>query len=278
MKFMVPICVFVLGAVLLQQPLARADYFDDFFNTPPTLPALRLNIDILYADTDLSVDNMPMVVRNVPIYPDDLSYVPPENQGPISRLKYSQSGDFDLAIMGAYQFSASDTSPLRFNIGLGVDLLFASTGDMAERNYTNAVGTDARGEGAALTYAELFQGNINSAENQDSLVNVAPIGKFEVAPFNEPFRTVWFGVSASYFTVGAQNGWDRWDSFEPLDTFDLATVIPVRLYTTCFIGESEHIGLTIGAQLNETLKTNLGEQAGLKVSPVAFFGGLSFRF
>jgi hypothetical protein len=241
-----------------------------------------LSIDLVYVKPAITVKHLPESFRNVPIHPDD-HYVPAENAGPVSREEYGLTDGANLSLMYVWDFKQHEHP--RYRLGLGLDWILFPTagygGTEAERNYTNNVGSDERGYGAALTFVRLREGGVIPSLGDgsfDPFLNITPRIKFEIAPFDDHF---WFGTSISYFAVQAQNGWDRFDSDEVRETKTLAHDFPIRLYATwCPEGSKDKgWGIIGGAQIQSLMfKTDFGRQAGVSVDPVTFFIGVTAQF
>jgi hypothetical protein len=186
-----------------------------------------------------------------------------------------------------WQFGRSETSPLRLNLGFGMDWMFLPSmagfgSDMAERNYMNAPGTDTRGYGAALTYVGVRQGGMIPSANStitDILLNWTPRARFEIAPFGGALHDIWIGSSVSYFTIDAQSGWDRYDSLEVRETQTMLRVIPVRLYGMLLsTDDNMRVGIMAGVEFHPCITTDFGDKAKAKVAPMSPFVALTWRF
>jgi len=200
----------------------------------------------------ITVDHMPYDIRNVPIHKDD-GYVSQSNAGPISRETYSDNWFCTLGIEMRDNISAN----YRFNIKLS--LFSFGNDDMAERNYTNAVGTDERGEGAALTYCELHEGGLIAALGYSSTMpfDIVP----EISLERKIAGNLLLGVSVSYFTVTGANGWDRWDAYEENQSYLFAHCFPIIPYLRL---DGESVTLSAGPSFSNIVLTDAGKAAGLK--------------
>ena len=244
-------------------------------------PAEGADIDLYYTHLGCRVDKMPLVIRDVPVHHSD-SWAK-SGQGPVEQLGYDCNPSVTLSSMYT-GVSRYDREKSCVNFGIGLDWLLAPQvgigGDEAERNYMNAPGTDERGAGAALTYVGVRQagvipplGNIYT----DILLNWTPRVKLEVAPLGESLNRFWLGASVSYYTIDAQNGWDRNDSLEAHKEYVLLREFPVRVYATLFFSDELKSGVTAGVQLQQGSVTGIGKQADTTIDGSAFFLGLSFR-
>ena len=52
--------------------------------------------ELRYSTPNIEVNNMPLVIRKVPIHPDD-NHVSSSNAGPIEKKKYDTKGTFSIA-------------------------------------------------------------------------------------------------------------------------------------------------------------------------------------
>jgi hypothetical protein len=81
-------------------------------------------------------------------------------------------------------------------------------------------------------------------------------------------------MSASYYRIDAQNGWDRYNQLEIYKTYTFAHVYPIRVDATLFFPKNG--GITVGAQFQPSSETDLGKQAGLSVEKFVPFIGFSY--
>lgn len=234
--------------------------------------------DLVYTYLGSTVENMPLEIRDVPVHEDDSGY-----EGPINKSEYTLNHSFAISIMYSRVYGTGESDPLRFNWGLGFDWLIGMGDNFEERNYMNSPGTDDRGYGAALTYVKVGQGGIVPPLGSifsDIFLNWSPRVKLEVAPFGGALKNLWFGSSVSYYRIYAQNGWDRYDSLEVRDSYDLAHVIPVRVYAKLLNMSSDGInqGIMAGAQFQPDFLTSVGDKSKLSIDPITFFMGFCFDF
>jgi len=213
-------------------------------------------LELRYSTPDIEVNDMPLEIRDVPIHPDD-AYVTPSNAGPIEKRKYDTKGTLIIAWRIKKQIADNG-----LKVGLGLQWILYPTPALYDnelRNYTNAVGTERRGIGAALTFVGLEKrGTIPDFSDEtwdDLLFNITPELFVEI-PFHS--KSWIYGASIGYFKLQAVNGWDRHDSLEEKDHFTLAHVIP-------FTVSIKHKFMRIGISYPYIVeKTNLGEEADIK--------------
>lgn len=234
--------------------------FEDFCKSDETW-CVGLELD--WVGANVRVREMPFQIRNVPIHPDD-DYASPEDQGPIDKLDYSMAGTLQVGATGYRRF-------FNDHLRLGASLLwvFPFTED-DRRNYTNAVGTDKRGKGAALTYATFrFHGMIPPLENRwaDTFLNIMP-KVFAEVPLIRRINLA-LGASASYFSVTAENGWDRYNKLEVHRQKTLGHFIPATAYLQ--FGPLR-AGASYPLKISET---SLGREARLQERITYYFG---FRY
>ena len=191
-----------------------------------------------------SVVSVPLEMRDVPIHPDD-DYVSLSNQGPILRQSY----DTRLFVLlgGQYSIKSSNGIITRFKLSIPI----YPEDDLAERNYTNDVGSDHRGYGAALTYCKLCKGGIFTAMGFDGLT---PILDFmpEISVEKMYGKKISTEVSAGYFAVSFINGWDRWDAYQCRDGYLLAHCMPVSTNLKFRVGQWQFSGGPILVNVIET--------------------------
>jgi hypothetical protein len=163
----------------------------------------NLFYSLAFESNKFNVSNVPLSIRNVPIHKDDRNI--PTSDGPINDT-LMHGNEWKLLMLGfstqvrfkAGNFKAEIGGKASYNYNL------ASTGEIAERNYTNYPGTAERGEGAALTYYTVY-----------------PAG-FEYGPYAK-ISWGWFAIE-DYFdfsAVRAKNGWDRYDALQTYSTYPL---------------------------------------------------------
>ncbi|OHA35042.1 MAG: hypothetical protein A2928_04045 [Candidatus Taylorbacteria bacterium RIFCSPLOWO2_01_FULL_45_15b] len=240
-------------------------------------------VGVGYHQIGARVDNMPFDIRNVPPHPDDGgrgSF----GDGPIERLKYDSNHGMNLSILYSREYGQGPDRPFRFNWGAGLEWMINFDTSIQLRNYRGAIGTEQRGYGTALTYVNIKQGGaIPPVGNNlgEIFLNWTPRLRLEIAPFGGKFRNVWLGTSASYYTIYAQNGWDRYDSLQTKDTFVFTHRFPIRTYMTIMSRDPTfdmRIGLTAGVQFQPGTITDKGREADFSSKFMVFFAGIVYRF
>jgi len=229
----------------------------------------------VYTYLGYRINDMPLSVRNVPVHPDDSGYQ--SNQGPIERRQF----DADHSVSIGLSYLLEWEGRLRYRVGFGLNWFLYPhelVYDNAERNYSSAVGTSQRGEGAALTFVGLEQRGVVPPFDAigDYFLNWTPEVRFEVAPREGRFRNFFVGASLSYFNVRAVNGWDRFDRLELRDSKVLSHHIPLRMYLGWNPGKGPFKWL-IGAQIQPAIKTSLGKEANIDAPPVTVFTALGLE-
>ena len=165
----------------------------------------------------ISLENIPLVVRDVPKHPDD-GYASDQDVKPIHDKEFVY---FDNYVTGNLRMGLGLIWPKGY-IAIGIEELMGinnHAGDSRlERNYTNYPGTGMRGEGAALTYYGIesegpagifFRYSGPILRNDSGVVNGAS-----------------FILDYNYYPskLKMSNGWDRWDRYEKWKDFDAGKV------------------------------------------------------
>lgn len=160
-------------------------------------------------DNICTVTDIPEYIRNVPIHPDD-TYVSPSNAGPIrdSTLECSNHHLYSSALGGLEKKFGSYS----LFFGLGIRLTLFDEVSIVKRNYTNAVGTETRGYGAALTYYALREGKnyyfINAHPELSLQINV------DLGSENSIFKRFFLEYNMLKIPLYIETGWDRYDKLE----------------------------------------------------------------
>ena len=228
-----------------------------------------LRVGIGYTNIGYKVDNMSIEIRDVPIHPDD-DYVPRENAGPIEETKYTASS------MWTFNLSYKKNFYERLRLGAGLKWIIYPTRKLYDnklRNYTNAVGTEKRGTGTALTFLGLEARGVIPAtdvEILDIFLNIIPELLAEYALDKD--KNFFIGTSLTYFKMQAVNGWDRFDDLEVDKRHTLTHVIPISLYL------SWKDILLIGGKYNVSFNTEQGKDSDANIEDINIFVSLSFGF
>jgi len=207
----------------------------------------------------ITIRNMPLEVRNVPVYPDDASRPGYTHGGPIEGVTNNSYGLIMFCFGKDYKINNSIFS---FSINW-----FATIPQERERNYTNNPGSSERGEGAALTYVTFKEFGVFPSthdEGADDLIALTPEIRYtHIIPLKQP---LFLDGSISYFHLQAHSGWDRFDYKEINHVYDLAYYVPVSL-SLCF-----HI-LNAGIYYPiRVYTTSMGKEANIKDGPTFTVG------
>lgn len=202
----------------------------------------------------LKIGNLPLDIRYVPIHPDD-GYASESSNGPILKNAFSICPIASSQIGKPIYMAKS---------GLKVCarwLLYPHFEFYKElRNYTDAPGTERRGDSAALTFVGLRVGGIIPP-----FINTAGVGILDLL-FNVTPEISWeppslakqnLALTLSYFQIQAVNGWDRYDKLEVNKRYVLAHCLPISI-------KYKPKGGGIGGALK--LYPIFGDKAGIKSS------------
>lgn len=230
--------------MLWQSPIVQAKQ-QKFWN--------QFGAKITVTTPDLKVNNMPLEVRDVPIHPDD-KYALRSNAGPIKQKQYSTNG----TLMFEMFWRNSLTEKVNFGLNINVMAYPNHTFyDNALRNYTNAVGTETRGYGAALTFVGI--------EKRSSKIDYLGLFVPELSlEFLSTSKRSLGGISVGYYQFDATNGWDRYDSLEVRKRYILAHIYPIGIYYK----KGSH---QTGIKLPVVNTTKLGDTADIEASPSVFY-------
>jgi len=233
-------------------------------------------IDVTYAYLNYKVNSMPLAIRNVPQNPHNTQF--PSNAGPVSQTVYTDRSQVNLGFDLLWTIR---TNNLIFKFGPGFDDIIDPTanvgGDIAERNYSNDVGSDHHRHGGLLTYVALEQRGIIPAYDQftDAALNFTPELRAEVSGRHE-LRHVSLGVSVSYFAMEAQSGWDHRYDYTTHHNYVLSYHVPVRMWVG--LSAANRFYVMLGAQYQAPVSvTALGRQAGIQVPSFTGFAELAIR-
>jgi hypothetical protein len=214
--------------------------------------------------------------RTVPIHPAD-TYANPKNNGPIKNILNSveiQNLQLRFGLELQYKQFLAD-----FGVGAGVCMVNYGKEDFgfAERNYTNAPGTDERGYGAALTYYDL---------NEDNSIGsvISPFIRLAYKIKSESKGYTDMNIFAEYspqlidFDTKLETGYDRWNRFQSLGEKNLKTSLTNHLIKlgVSFSPQSSDdypLGLTPEIYLGMGFPKFTGEEEpGIKFSNTYCFG------
>ena len=165
------------------------------------------------------VKNIPEYIRNVPVHPDD-DYAK-DNRGPIHD---------GISVYPMVEIPLKAGVSVETKSGVSVDVygkLSMPLGFIVnrnERNYTDDVGSDNRGEGAALTYYDVAYGPLF----------IPGIGADVYIPLGEVSKEKNIGaiVGAGYrkYDVNVNTGWDRFDKCEHRRQYNIGSIEETSFY------------------------------------------------
>lgn len=211
-------------------------------------------VKLTYARLDYRVTHMALDIRDIPIHPQD-DTIPREHAGVIKKTEYSSATWFSLDFMLMKQLDKID-------LGLGFSWIlypFYVFYDNELRNYTNAVGTEKRGDDEALTFVGIgTRGVIPHGDKLGAfnlLWNVTPQFTLEI-PIKS--RNAALGLSVSYHRLEAVNGWDRYNKLQVQHRYNMADIYPVSIYTKLY-------NFRLGMRYNCVQKTIRGQNSGVKI-------------
>ena len=158
-----------------------------------------------FSSRTLSLQNIPVDIRNVPIHSAD-TYVPATNAGPIEVSSLTAQKFAWIPITLGLNGGLA-TSKFEFEAGLFFSMRMTSQ-DFVERNYTNSVGTNYNGMGAALTYITLDNFNLMYGYNASIRYKIVPVGPEENVFLSLKYMKGWQEYSLT-------TGWDRYGEKQP---------------------------------------------------------------
>lgn len=229
----------------------------------PTNAEDKINFSMNWSYVNFRVSNMPFSLRNVSIHKDD-GYASQENAGPIQQKEYN------IHHFASFSLTARlDTLAKNLFFELGYFVIVPTT-DRALRNYTNAVGTETRGYGAALTYCEIY------VTGTPPIRCLSGFGVF-LSMFTPTINLQWkisddlsatsIRLKTTFVTIEGANGWDRYDRDEIKDGRTFGYLFPTTLQVDIPVFQSCYIGL--GIQAFPILKTKSGQDAKFSTRPIA---------
>lgn len=236
------------------------------------------NFDYGYSYLGCTVNNMPYEIRHIRIHEDDIART--SEYSTIDETRYRMDHGFNLGIMLAREITFPWHNRPCINVGVGLDWiifpLFGIGGGQEENTYQG----EGRDVGSALTYVYIRQnGIIPSLGNAftDFFFNFTPRVKLEFAPLGDICNQFWLGTSISYYSLNAQNGWDRYSSHEQKKEYKFANVFPIRVYGTWFFDDNTDFGLTVGVQYQPSSVVGLGKEADVEIGQ-GYYLGLTRKF
>jgi hypothetical protein len=209
------------------------------------------------------LDNIPEKIRNVPIHSED-SYAA-GNQGPISHDSAFPGGTVLLEFGISKRLIGYENN---FKVGalLGLDFGGMLRGADHERNYTNSVGSEKRGDGAALTYYSILPAYL---DKWNSAIRPAILGELELG--SNPNRSLVLRYLLYEERLMAETGWDRFNSQDANQRFELARYLVNQLQIGLRFKHDDSREFYLGISKPTNIKyTELGNQ-----TDITFKSGLS---
>jgi hypothetical protein len=235
--------------------------------------------DYGYTYLGCTVNNMPYEIRKIPIHRDDVAWT--KDYSLVEKTEYQMNHAFTIGVLYGREVTFTGHARPSINFSIGLDWMIypftAIGGDVSEETYQG----EGREIGSALTYVALRQnGIIPSCGNvfTDIIFNWTPRAKFEFAPLGDICNRLWLGTSISYYSLDAQNGWDRYSTLEPNKEYKLADVIPIRVYGVWFLEDNTDFGFTAGAQFQQSSTVGLGKKADVEIVSPTYYIGFSGRY
>lgn len=204
------------------------------------------------------ISNIPERVRDVPVYPDDENIytdIAPINN---SQLSYSPSSVALNGVIGAgCKFGL-------YSIALGgsIDYYLAANDKttIKRRNYTNAPGTEQKGEGAALTYYKLDK------DWNHGLNALAPglFVKLSKQFSEKSICCLFVEYNISFYGLHLENGWDRYNHLKKWKIYKIADIHRNSIKLGLGIKSLE---IFVKYTISTTRLTELGSISNLKTFP-----------
>lgn len=221
---------------------------------------LFLNGGINWAwDIDMcTIPYVPKRVRNVPVHSDDQNI--PTNIAPINNasINYSPCSICLEGMIGvAYK---SGLYKVKISGGTSYYLAANDHNSLKTRNYTNAPGTNERGDGAALTYYKLdkdWTHGINAFVPRLSINISRQFSKKSICQ-------IFTEYDLSFYGLHLENGWDRYNRFEKWKIYKLADI---RRNCIKFGLNVKFLKIYMGYVIPTANLTELGEISQLKIGP-----------
>ena len=190
----------LIGAALLGAP-KKANSLETYFDT-------GISFGFTYNHKDALLQDISQDIRAVPKHADDTYVI--GDIAPIRNASISVPV-FDLWIKEKLGFGLRQNLPTTFPTGFDFKAGISGEENIAlpyksiESNYTNAPGTEQRGEGAALTYFTTFQYPTTGMYLR---------GSYFVSGFN-----IFMEYAPEFNFIGLQNGWDRYNHYQVKDSW-----------------------------------------------------------
>ena len=244
---------------------------------PKPIPWKRENqLRLSYNNTSFVVGNMPLEIRDVPNHPDD-TYVSETTQGPVERTEYHTD---DSWILSYTRRAVGEHAAWGFRLNWRLSPVFADT---ERRNYTNEVGTDERGVGAALTFVGITAwGPIPDFYHGYKVaalpLNIIPEVLAELRPVKQ--LPLHLGTSIGYYRFQAVNGWDRWNMLESRKHYTLAECFPASGYLTLALHMDEQTDFELEFGVIDVFlgSTALGKEAEANIQSPSYFAAMGISW
>lgn len=231
------------------------------------------------------VKGVPIEIRDVPRHPKD-TYVSRRNAAPIANDSVELGNGF--SIFGAkVGRRISLGEPIKAKVGIGFSGEGIYGNDIRRRNYTNAVGTEERGYGAALTYYQLrsaYFHNFNRWLRPFLFSEIeTTIKKSEASTNITPGVSLTVGYELSNERTVAENGWDRYDHLETRKLHNLGSWLVGSPYLSLGLYGKEpplEVGIFLNTGLRHIIRkklTTLGRETSIDFDDVGWFVGGDMR-
>ena len=166
----------------------------------------------------VKVKNIPEYIRNVPIHPDD-DYAK-GNEGPIGD-GISVWPMVEIPLKAGVSLETKSGASLDIYGKLSLPLGFIVNRN--ERNYTDDVGSDNRGEGAALTYYDAAYGPL-------FIPGIYADVYIPFKEFNDKDIGAIVGAGYRKYDLNINTGWDRYDACEHRRQYNVGSIEEKSLY------------------------------------------------
>lgn len=229
-----------------------------------------------------SVSDIPFEMRNVPIHEQDSEFS--QNAGPIPDGELNLYDRLDLGLRLGFDGTVAEKTQIGAGVGLSFNLdtdfwdyrftenRLTGRTDIQERNYTNRVGSERRGEDSALTYYRVYQ---NYGLDWNTFLR--PIVYLEVKRnFSDKLQAS-IGSKFFYQKLILENGWDRNDELNSWNEYNLADyIVAMPSVSVKFLADEDY---AVGAELGMTLPLleNKGEDVNIEKS-MGVWGGINLSF
>ena len=233
-----------------------------------------LGVNMNYEPNQAIISNVPEYIRNVPIHPDD-NYVNRKNIAPIedTNLKYPPlsfrfKGDLSLRYY-------EEDYVVQFGGNINA-IIVSPFGGIKSRNYTDKVGSEERGDKAALTYygfVDDITGGLNIIYPGLCFKILIPYNNYYLK--NERMLNddhyLFLEYDVDFFKLNLKNGWDRYNDLETKEIFRIADLIKhkiklgvgININEGLRLGEGHYLTLFLGYVISNTKPTSIGKEIDL---------------